>query len=87
MSGQANNSLSVSTFIGPYAAKTDPNNGWALFDLYINVLADWVVEQLSVRWASELYGFDVYTKSHATAMLESVRIDFGFLGPFGVTNL
>ncbi|KAF2716569.1 Metallo-hydrolase/oxidoreductase [Polychaeton citri CBS 116435] len=86
MSAEANSSLSVASVIEPSVEKLDLNNPWALFDTYIDILADYVTKNLADRWSDRLYGTDVYGRSHAMAMLESVRIDFGILGPFGVTN-
>jgi hypothetical protein len=86
MSAETNSSLSVASIIGPAVESVDPNNPWALFDTYIDVLVDYVAKDLASRWADKLYGTDVYGKSHAETMLEAVRIDWGILGPFGVTN-
>lgn len=86
MSAQASGNLSMSSVIAPAVLKPNPNNDWALFNTYVDVLADWVTAELAPRWNERLYGTDVYGKSHAMTMLEAVRIDFGMLGPFGVTN-
>lgn len=83
MSKEPNGNLSASSVIEPAVDKVDPYNNWALFDIYIDYLADWVYNDMAPRWNDRLYGNDVYGKSHASVMLESVRIDFGILGPFG----
>jgi hypothetical protein len=36
------------------------------------------------RWIDRLGGADVYTQSNAYALTESLRIDYGNLGPFGI---
>lgn len=86
MSAQSTSNLSAFDVIAPAVSKEAPDNDWALFNTYVDVLADWVTAQLAPRWNGRLYGTDVYGKSHAMVMLESVRIDFGMLGPFGVPN-
>ena len=85
MSAETNSSLSASK-IESAVYKVDPEDPWALFDTYIDYLADWVAKDLASRWSKKLYGTGVYGKSHAVTMLESVRIDWGILGPFGVPN-
>ena len=86
MSAGTNGSLSATSVIEPAVEHVDPNNFWALFNVYIDVLADYVAEDLAPRWGDKLFGTDVYGKSQAKTMLEAVRIDWGILGPFGVTN-
>ena len=86
MSATSNSSLSVAAVIAPSVFSTNPNNPWALFDTYVDVLAEWVAKDVAMRWSSKLYGTDVYGLSHAEAMLSAVRIDWGILGPFGVTS-
>jgi hypothetical protein len=36
------------------------------------------------RWIDRLGGADVYTLSNAYQLVESLRIDYGHLGPFGI---
>ena len=36
------------------------------------------------RWIDKLGGADVYTQANAYELVESLRIDFGHLGPFGI---
>ncbi|CAM1504936.1 Fc.00g025270.m01.CDS01 [Cosmosporella sp. VM-42] len=67
--------------------QANPGNSWAVFDYYLNnLLADWCTNKTVETWLGKLAGADVYTKSNAQIMVESLRIDFGWLGPFGVVN-
>ena len=36
------------------------------------------------RWIDKLGGADVYTQANAYQLAESLRIDYGHLGPFGI---
>lgn len=84
LSAAPDGNLSFSATLLPAETIQNPNNGWALFDTYIDILTEWVYNELATRWADKLYATDVYGRSHVAVMLESVRIDFGTLGPFGV---
>ena len=77
-------SLSASSVIVPAVLGANPHNSWAVFEEYTNTLTDWVYEDMASRWNHRLYANDVFGRSHAASMVESVRIDFGILGPFAV---
>ncbi|KAJ9604162.1 hypothetical protein H2200_011685 [Cladophialophora chaetospira] len=82
----ATNPLSVYTSLTAIEA-ANPGNSWALFNYYIDeLLVDWVDNKTTEKWLGRLAGADVYGKSNAVIMLESVRIDFGMLGPYGVAE-
>ena len=36
------------------------------------------------HWIDKLGGADVYTQANAYQLVESLRIDYGHLGPFGI---
>lgn len=88
LSGQDKNvshQLSTQAILPP-VIEANPGNPWALFSTYIDVLAEHVANVTTQRWKDRLAGTDVYALSNAHAMLEPVRIDWGVLGPFGVSN-
>ena len=50
-------------------------NAWAVFDTYLNNIADKITEEIEPRWLGKLAAVDVFTRSHAWEMLERMRID------------
>ena len=50
-------------------------NAWAVFDKYLNNIADKVTEEIESRWVGKLAAVDVFTRSHAWEVLERMRID------------
>ena len=82
----ATNPLSVyASLTGIEAA--NPGNSWALFNYYIDeLLVDWADNKTTSKWLGRLAGADVYGKRNTVIMLESLRIDFGILGPYGVAE-
>jgi len=50
-------------------------NAWAVFDAYLNDVADKITEEVQPRWLGKLAAVDVFTRSHAWEMLERMRID------------
>ncbi|KAL8948321.1 MAG: hypothetical protein Q9222_005482 [Ikaeria aurantiellina] len=82
----ATNPLSVQTSLAAVQA-ANPGNSWALFRTYEHdVLAGWCGNKTTAAWLGRLAGADVYTQDNAITMINSLRIDFGVLGPFGVTD-
>ncbi|KAL8941815.1 MAG: hypothetical protein Q9216_002015 [Gyalolechia sp. 2 TL-2023] len=80
----ASNPLSVETILAPVEA-ANPRNSWAVFEVYLNdVITGWCANKTTEAWLDRLAGADVFTRSNAGIMVESVRIDFGILGPFDV---
>ena len=63
--------------------KTDPGNTWALFKAYLDTLARYCADKTNQKWLGKLAGADVFQFDNALSMIESLRIDFGLLGPFG----
>jgi len=45
---------------------------------------DVVLADMALRWIDKLGGTDVYTPANAYQLVESLRIDYGQLGPFGI---
>ncbi|KAI4167371.1 MAG: hypothetical protein LQ343_007270 [Gyalolechia ehrenbergii] len=82
----ASNPLSVQTALGPVQA-ANAGNPWATFEVFLHDLtADWCANKTTAAWLGRLAGVDVFTQSNANAMVNSLRLDFGILGPFGVTE-
>jgi glyoxylase-like metal-dependent hydrolase (beta-lactamase superfamily II) len=62
----------------------DPTNPWAVFRGYLDGVAAQAASAVVPNWIDRLGGADVYTLANAYAMVESLRIDYGQLGPFGI---
>lgn len=65
-------------------ASVDPTNPWAVFRAYLDGVAAQAADAVTPRWLDKLGGADVYTLSNAYQLVESLRIDYGHLGPFGI---
>ena len=64
--------------------KNNPGNVWAEFRVYIDDAGDLCYNMTSATWLGKLSAQDVYGFSHATKMVESLRLDFDVLGPLKV---
>jgi glyoxylase-like metal-dependent hydrolase (beta-lactamase superfamily II) len=62
----------------------DPTNPWAVFRGYLDGVAAQAANAVVPRWIDRLGGADVYTFANAYELVESLRIDYGHLGPFGI---
>ena len=62
----------------------DPTNPWAIFRGYLDGVAAQAASAVVPNWIGRLGGADVYTLANAYQMVESLRIDCGQLGPFGI---
>jgi glyoxylase-like metal-dependent hydrolase (beta-lactamase superfamily II) len=65
-------------------AQVDPENPWAVFRGYLDGVSGEAAAAVATRWRGRLGGVDAFTNTHAFAMAESLRIDHGYLGPFGI---
>jgi hypothetical protein len=65
-------------------ASVDDTNPWAVFRGYLDGVAAQAAHAVVPRWIDKLGGADVYTQSNAYQLAESLRIDYGHLGPFGI---
>ena len=65
-------------------AEADPANLWAIFRRYLDGVCAEVAEALIPKWQDRLGGVDVFTDLNAFTMVESLRLDYGHLGPFGI---
>ncbi len=62
----------------------DPSNPWALFVAYLDITAQRATDATLAKWRGRLGGADVFTFRNASTMIESLRVDYGVLGPFGI---
>ncbi|KAH8799482.1 beta-lactamase-like protein [Xylogone sp. PMI_703] len=78
------NPVSAETLI-PEAYAADPGNPWATFKIYLDEVTNYCANVTNEKWLGRLGGADVYGYENAYQMLESLRIDYNELGPFGVS--
>jgi glyoxylase-like metal-dependent hydrolase (beta-lactamase superfamily II) len=57
---------------------------WALFAAYLDAVASAAATATLATWGDRLGGAAAFTPDNAFAMAESLRIDYGHLGPFGI---
>ena len=76
--------LGIKAISEPVLAK-NPGNSWAVTDTYLDVTSSYCNNLTNAKWLNRLAGSDVFGKSNAATMVESLRIDFDILGPFGLT--
>lgn len=79
------NPISAFTLV-PAIVAIDPGNMWAEFKIYLENLANYCAAVTNEKWLGRLAGADVYGYENAYQMLESLRIDYDILGPFGVSE-
>ncbi|MEU9455048.1 MBL fold metallo-hydrolase [Streptomyces sp. NPDC048277] len=69
----------------PYFAKYGAQgNSWAVFKTFLDAVADAAAAPVAAKYTGVLAAADVFTRDNAWTLLESLRIDAGVLGPFGV---
>ena len=81
----ATNPISAYTLI-PEITAINPGNPWATFKIFLEDLANYCADTTNQKWLGRLGGADVYGFENAYQMIESLRIDFDDLGPFGVSQ-
>lgn len=64
----------------------NPGNPWALFKAYLDAVSQRAADATLAHWRGKLGGADVFTFDSAYTMAESLRIDYGVLGPFGIAK-
>jgi glyoxylase-like metal-dependent hydrolase (beta-lactamase superfamily II) len=75
------------TSVDPTAivAKYGPQgNAWAIFKTYLDAVAETAAAPVVAKYTGVLAAADVFTFDNAWAMMESLRLDTGFLGPNGI---
>lgn len=69
----------------PFFEKYGPTgNGWAIFKTYLDAAAQQAAAPVVDAYLGRLAAADVFTLDNASAMINSMRIDYDVLGPFGV---
>ena len=74
-------SLDPTPYFQQYGAS---GNAWAIFKSYLNAAALQAAGPVVDKYVGQLGGADVYTVDNAFTLFESLRIDAGTLGPFGI---
>jgi len=59
------------------------DNAWAIFKAYLDAASAQAAAPVTKKYLGKLAAADVFTFDNAFAVLESLRIDGGVLGPFG----
>jgi glyoxylase-like metal-dependent hydrolase (beta-lactamase superfamily II) len=75
--------LGYAALLEPVVA-VNPKNVWAQFAVYLEAVAGVCAEVTNRKWGPVLAAADVFQRDNAEAMVESLRIDYGILGPFAV---
>ena len=83
LKAQAASAIDTFNVAGVYKS-VDPTNPWAIFRGYLDGVAAQAANAVVPRWIDRLGGADVYTLPNAYELVESLRIDYGHLGPFGI---
>ncbi|KAJ7048797.1 hypothetical protein C8F01DRAFT_1188293 [Mycena amicta] len=65
--------------------KSNPGNAWAEFKAYFRVAAQTCADNSTSRWLGVLAAVDVFAFENAYRMIESLRVEYDVLGPFGVS--
>lgn len=55
-------------------------NQWALFEAYLDAVAQHCTDATLETWAGELGGAEVFTFSHCWTMMEAIRVDWNLVG-------
>jgi len=72
--------IGFNALTGPVSTK-NPGNGWAPFKVYLDVLAEACANKTNEKWLGKLAAADVFQFENAGLVVESLRIDYGILGP------
>jgi glyoxylase-like metal-dependent hydrolase (beta-lactamase superfamily II) len=68
----------------PFFQQYGPSgNAWAIFAAYLDAGARQASAPIIDKYLDKLGGADVFTVDHASALVNSLRLDVGTLGPFG----
>jgi glyoxylase-like metal-dependent hydrolase (beta-lactamase superfamily II) len=59
-------------------------NSWAIFKAYLDAVARRAADPVAAKYTGQLAAADVFTLENAASMVNSLRIDAGVLGPFGI---
>jgi glyoxylase-like metal-dependent hydrolase (beta-lactamase superfamily II) len=79
--------IAIDTFdLARLDAEADTANPWEVLRRYLDGVCSEVAAPLVARWRDRLGGVDVFTDLNALSMVESLRLDYGHLGPFGIRD-
>ncbi|KAJ7046449.1 hypothetical protein C8F04DRAFT_1064304 [Mycena alexandri] len=76
--------LGAAALLGPVFA-SNPGNYWAAFSVYIEATTSWCANKTNEKWEHRLAATDVYQYDNAAVVIQSLRVDYGILGPFGTS--
>ena len=65
----------------PHFQQYSPN-AWAIFKAYLDEVSTRAAGPVTAKYTGVLAAADVYSRLNAAAMLDSLRVDTGDLGPF-----
>lgn len=60
----------------------NPGNYWAVFKVYLGLVAERCANVTNEKWLGKLGAVDVFAFEDAYAMVEHLRLDYNVLGPF-----
>lgn len=83
MSATSNTDIGLAT-IGATVTGNNPGNEWAEFRAYLDLVSDYCDNTTNAKWLGVLSAQDVYGFSHASKMVESLRLGYDVLGPLAV---
>lgn len=78
-----NSTALINEIVGATVAG-NPGNGWATFKTYLGYTANACANKTSEKWVGRLGAADVFAYENAYKMIEVLRLDYDFLGPFSV---
>ena len=73
--------IGPTSLLGP-VLQLNPGNSWAAFKAYVDIAAERCANVTNEKWLGVLGGADTFGFENAVKMIESLRIDYGELGPF-----
>ena len=71
----------AAALLGPVQA-ANPGNLWGEFKVYLDTMANLCANLTNEKWLGVLAAADVFQFENAGTAIESLRIDYGVLGPF-----
>lgn len=86
LTGEASNETNPISYkeISGKVNEANPANAWAQFKTIIDAAASYCSNITNEKWLGKLAAADVTGFESAFSMVQSLRIDFNVLGPFGV---
>lgn len=78
-----NSTAAINEILGG-TVTANPGNSWASFKTYLAWTSEACAARMNEKWVGRLGGADVFAFENAYKMVEILRLDYDFLGPFGV---